>query len=120
MKSKNVTETQKNICAVDGKGAVTDRTCQKWFEQFRARDFLLHDAPQPGRPVEVDSDQIGTLIEDNQCYTTRETAKHTQNIQINKVIGGNEKCVLYLWKKPYGLFGQPNNYLVILGKPLSP
>ena len=30
-KGKNATETQKMICAVYGKGAVTDQTCQKWF-----------------------------------------------------------------------------------------
>ena len=35
-KSKNATQTQKKICAVCGEGAVTDRTCQKWFETFRA------------------------------------------------------------------------------------
>ena len=29
-KGKNATEIQKMICAVYG-GAVTDRTCQKWF-----------------------------------------------------------------------------------------
>ena len=32
------------------------------------------DAPQSGRPVEVDSDQIKILIENNQHYTTREIA----------------------------------------------
>ena len=32
-KSKNATETKK-ICAVYGETAVTDRTCQKWFEKF--------------------------------------------------------------------------------------
>ena len=32
------------------------------------------DAPQSGRPVEVDSEQIETLIENNQCYTMREIA----------------------------------------------
>ena len=74
-KGKNATETQKKkICAVYGEGAVTDRTCQKWFEKFRAGDFLLDDAPRSGRPVEVDSDQIKTLTENNQCYTTREIA----------------------------------------------
>ena len=57
-----------------GEGVVTDRTCQKWFGKFRAGDFSLDDAPWPGRPVEVDSDQIETLIENNQCYTTREIA----------------------------------------------
>ena len=35
---------------------------------------MLDDAPQSGRPVEVDSDQIETLTENNQRYTTREIA----------------------------------------------
>ena len=73
-KGKNATETQKQICAVYGEGAVTDRTCQKWFAKFCAGESLLDDAPWSGRPVEVDSDQIETLIEDNQRYTTREIA----------------------------------------------
>ena len=29
----------KIICAVYGEGAVTDRTCQKWFVKFCAEDF---------------------------------------------------------------------------------
>ena len=33
-KGKNATETQKKICAVYREGAVTDRTCQKWFAKF--------------------------------------------------------------------------------------
>ena len=35
---------------------------------------MLDNAPQLGRPVEVDSDQIKTLIENNQRYTTQEIA----------------------------------------------
>ena len=63
-KGKNATETQKKICAVYGEGAVTDHMCQKWFAKFHAGDFSLEiDAPRSGRPVEVDSDQIETLIE---------------------------------------------------------
>ena len=50
-------------------GAVTDRTCQKWFAKFCAGDFSLDNAPQLGRPIEVNSDQIEALIENNQCYT---------------------------------------------------
>ena len=45
-KGKNATETHKKICAVYGEGAVTDRTCQKWFAKFRAADFSLDDALQ--------------------------------------------------------------------------
>ena len=73
-KGKNTTETQKKICAGDGEGAVTDQMCQKWFAKFHAGDFSLDDAPWSGRPVEVDSDQIETITENNQRYTTRETA----------------------------------------------
>ena len=73
-KGKNATETHKKICAVYGEGAVTDRMCQKWFAKFRAGDFSLDDAPWSDKPVEVDSDQIETIIENNQLYTMQEIA----------------------------------------------
>ena len=44
------------------------------FAKFFAGDFSLDDAPRSGRPVEVDSDQIETLIENHQQYTTWEIA----------------------------------------------
>ena len=46
-----------------------DSTCQKLLLKFHAGDFLLNYAPWLGITVEVDSDQIKTLIE-NKCYTT--------------------------------------------------
>ena len=58
---------QTKICAVYGGGAVTDRTCQKWFVKLCAGDFSRVNVPQPGGPVEVDNDQFETLIESNQC-----------------------------------------------------
>ena len=73
-KGKHATETQIKICAVYGEGVVTDETCQKWFAKFHAGDFSLDDAPRSGRQVEVDSDQIKTLTENNQRCTTREIA----------------------------------------------
>ena len=73
-KGKNATEMQKKICAVYGEGAVIDWMYQKWFAKFNAREFLLDDAPRSGRPVEVDSDQIKTLIEVNQHSMTWEIA----------------------------------------------
>ena len=35
-------------------------------------------------------------------------SQHTQNIQINKVIGENEKCVFYFMEKPNRLLSQPS------------
>ena len=63
-----------------GKCAVTDQMCQKWFAKFHTGDFSLENAPWSSRPVEVDSDQIETLIENNQC--SMGDNQHTQNIQI--------------------------------------
>ena len=74
-KGRNATKTQKKkMCAVYGEGAVTDWTRQKWFAKFCAGDFSLDNAPWSGRPSEVESNQIDTLTENNQRYTTREIA----------------------------------------------
>ena len=48
--------------------------CQKWFLKFPPGDFSLDNASRSGRPAEVDSDQIETLIENNKCYTPQEIA----------------------------------------------
>ena len=53
---------------------MTDEMSLAQFAKFRARNFSLDSAPWSVRPVEVDSDQIKTLIENNQCYTMWEIA----------------------------------------------
>ena len=41
-KDKNATEMQKiKICAVYGKGVVTDQMCQKWFTKFHGTIDIL-------------------------------------------------------------------------------
>ena len=72
-KGENTTETQNLISAVYAESVVTDQTCQKWFAKFCARDVLLDSAPWLGKPVEIDSNQIETLIKNNQCYTWKES-----------------------------------------------
>ena len=57
-----------------GEGAAIDQTYQKWFVKFHAGDFSLDDVPGSGRPVEVDSNQIKTLIDNNPHYATRKIA----------------------------------------------
>ena len=51
---------------------MTVQMCLKCFVNFHAGDFSLHDAPWSGREVEIDSNQIEALIENNQCYTMKE------------------------------------------------
>ena len=95
----NTTETQKKIYAVSGEGAVTDRMCQRQFAKFHAGDFSLDDAPQSGGPVEVDSNQIETLIENNQYYTTQEIANILKISKSIKLLVKMKKRVFYLTKK---------------------
>ena len=68
---------QKQICAVYGEGAVTDRMCKSGLQSF----VLL----------EVDRDQIETITENNQCCITQEIAdvlKISKSI-INGLFGQN-------------------------------
>ena len=59
---------------MDGEDEMTDQTCQKWFVKFHAQDLSLDATPWLGRPVEADSNQIETLIGNNQFYTISEIA----------------------------------------------
>ena len=82
-----------------GEGAVTDQTCQKWFVKFCAGDFSLDDAPQSSRPVEVDSDQIETLIENHQHSTIREITYILKISKSIKLFVKMKKCVFYFTEK---------------------
>ena len=73
-KDTNTTETHKRLAAC-GEGAVTDRTCQCGLRSFVleiSHWAMLHG--QSGTSVEIDSNQIKTLIENNQCSTMWEVA----------------------------------------------
>ena len=80
---------------------MTDQTCQKWFAKFRTGYFSLDDAPQSGRPVETDSDQIETLIENIQRYTMQEIAAILKTSISIKLLLKMKTVSFILWKKPY-------------------
>ena len=72
--------------------------------KFHAGDFLLDDAPWSGRPVEIDSDQIKTLIENNQCYTTQEIANIHRISKSIKLLVKMKNVSFILQKKTKGTF----------------
>ena len=92
---------------MSGEGAVTNQMCQKWFAKFHAGDFSLDDAPWLGKPVEVDSDQIETLIENNQCYTMWEIVDMLKISKSIKLLVKMKNVSFIFWKNTYGCFGQP-------------
>ena len=98
-KGNNATETQKKTCKVYGEGALTDWMCQKWFVKFCAGDFLLDDAPQSGRPIEVDSDQIRKLIEYNYFYSMWEIANILKISKSIRLLVKMKNVCFILWDK---------------------
>ena len=81
--------------------------CQKWFVKFRAGDFLLGDPPQLGRPVEVDSDQIKTVIENYQYYTRQEIANMFRISKSIKLLVKIKNIPFILWKNHTDLVANP-------------
>ena len=75
--------------------------------EVSAGDFSLGGAPRSGRPVEVDSNQIKTLIENNQRYTTQQIANILKISKPMKLLV-KMKNVSILQNKLNGLFGQPS------------
>ena len=60
----------------------------------------LENAPPLGRPTEVDSDQIKTLTENNECYTTWEIAdilKIAKSIVANHLHQLGYVNLFYVW-----------------------
>ena len=82
---------------------MTDQMYQKWFGKFDVGDVLLDNAPRLGRPVMVDSNQIKTLIENNQLWIL----KISKSI---KLLVKMRSVSFLLWKKLNGHFGQLNSF----------
>ena len=90
-------DNNKNICAVCGEGAVTDRTCHKWFAKpLGTGDILAKRFFAVGL-----SHALEDVWRHPGLYLLEADSRRQpyQNVQINKVIGGNEKCVFYFMEK---------------------
>ena len=75
-----------------------------WFVKFFAVDFLLDDAPQSGRQVEVDSNQTETLIENSQPQTSQEVANILKISRPIKLLMKIKNVSFILWKKTIQMF----------------
>ena len=54
-----------DICAVYGDSCITTRTAQKWFFRFRNENFELEDSPRSGLRVQVNEENLKTLIKED-------------------------------------------------------
>ena len=50
---RKATEATSNTCSIMGKGVLSIRTAQHWFNRFKNGNIELNDLLRSGRPVEV-------------------------------------------------------------------
>ena len=75
---------------------------------------MLDDAPLLGKPVEIDSDQMETLIENNECATMWEMADMLKISKSIKILVKMKKSVFYFMGKPIQTVGQCNMCSLLL------
>ena len=86
------------------KGAVTDRMCQKWIVKFLGTTDIF------GQVILC----CGAVLHIGRCLAAPLASPHykpiagdsghTQNIQINKIVGKNEKCIFCFMEKTIWTF----------------
>ena len=59
--------------------------------------LLVGDTPWSGRPIEVDRDQIETLIENNQHYTIEEIVDILKILKLNVKNYSHQLGYVYRW-----------------------
>ena len=100
---KNASEACESICKVYGSGVLTARTVQNWFARFRNGKFTLEDDYRSGRPVELETDELEALLEEDPSQSTRELGNrlgvdHSTVLrrldQLGKINRENE-CLIY-------------------------
>lgn len=68
-------ECFRNICKAFGENAVSQVTCQRWFQRFRSGDESFEEEQREGRPSEVDEEALKSCVEADPRQSLRELAE---------------------------------------------
>lgn len=72
---KKATESHRSICEAFGESAISERSCQRWFHQFRSGDESLEDEERGRPPPAIDDDDLLEKIEADPTKSSRELAR---------------------------------------------
>ena len=67
----SVAEATRNVCQAMGEGAVHRNTVSVWFSRFSSGECSLEDKPRTRRPMELDLDELRSLVESDPTMTSR-------------------------------------------------
>ena len=71
---KNAAAAAEMICSDLGEGAVTHKTCKKWYQRFRDGNFDISDRERPGQPKKFNDDELQQLLDENSAQTQQDLA----------------------------------------------
>ena len=74
-KGSKVSQAARNIRSVYKNEALSIRTCQRWFKQFKSGNFTLEDSFPSRRPSSVPLKNLKAVVKENPKQTSRELAK---------------------------------------------
>lgn len=74
-------EASRNICASNGRGSTTERTCFRWYSKFRSGNTHRKDKKRSGRPSTINKRALRRSIEAEPTKTTRELAYELDSSQ---------------------------------------
>ena len=57
-----------------GEAAITERTCQEWFQRFKNGDFDVEDRHGGGREKVFEDSELEALLDQGSCQTQQELA----------------------------------------------
>jgi histone-lysine N-methyltransferase SETMAR len=68
-KGSSASDCSKSMCEVLGDHVVSERTVYRWFSKWQGGALTLEDNERPGRPTEIDLDELKKMVDDNPTYT---------------------------------------------------
>ena len=80
-KGLNANAATEQICQIEGAGVLHRDTAYSWFKRFKEGNISLEDKPRPGRPAELDDEDLLAALEAGPHSSTRElsaTAGHSK------------------------------------------
>ena len=72
---KTDAESHRILVEVYGEYVLAERTCQKWFAQFKSSDFGLEEEERPWQPKKFKDEELEALLDEDCCQTQEELAE---------------------------------------------
>ena len=67
-------DANRTLCETFGHDVMSERSCREWFRRFKSGDMDVEDNLHTGRHMEMDEEQLKSMVEVDPMLTTRELA----------------------------------------------